>query len=86
MFTKPDKPVLGIVYFGLPMETVSGIQLILRQTCGIYDIYRSGQVEHYSGYQSHVTFSAKTSRQNLSLGGRQSSHRRPKREIRGNRM
>ena len=28
---------------GLPMETVSGVQLVLRGTCGIYDIYSSGQ-------------------------------------------
>ena len=26
------------------METVSGVQLVLRQACAIYDIYGSGQV------------------------------------------
>ena len=38
---------MGLFILGLPMETVSGVQLVLRrQTCGIYDICSSGQVAH----------------------------------------
>ena len=38
-----------------------------KKSCWIHSLV------HYSGYQSHATLSRKTSRENLSFGGRQSS-------------
>jgi len=42
----------GLFILGLPMETVSGVQLLLRQTCGwhVHGIYSSGQVTEHQPF------------------------------------
>ena len=39
----------GLFILGLPMETVNGVQLVLRQTCGwhVHGIYSIGYVTEY---------------------------------------